>query len=148
MALLAVFTGRERLLAIVTGPAIFFRPEGLHSQSVAPIRTALLFFEQDIMAIGTTCARRLVTFVTEYHRRETFGILENDVSNISIRLHRHPTPQQTGRNEDRQTENPHSKFHRPSLVQMIISHEIDPIISRSRPQFDIIFTSPNRKIAP
>jgi len=54
MALLAVFTGRERLLAIVTGSAILFRPEGFHRQRVAPIRTALLFLEQDIMAIGTT----------------------------------------------------------------------------------------------
>ena len=139
MALLAVFTGRERLLAIVTGSAILFRPEGFHRQRVAPIRTALLFLEHDIMAIGTTCARRLVTFVTEYHRRETFGILENHVSDIAIRLNRHPTPQQPGRNEDRHTENSHSKFHSPPFVQMIISPEIDPIISRSRPQFDIIF---------
>ena len=117
MALLAVFTGGEGLLAIVTGSAIFFRPEGFHSQRVAPIRTALLFLEHDIMAIGTTCARRLVTFMTEYHRRETFSILENDVSDISIRLHRHSAPQQTGRNEDRQTENPRSEFHSPPLFK-------------------------------
>ena len=111
MTLLAVLTGGEGLLAIVAGSAIFSRLEGFHSQRVASIRTALLFLEQDIMAIGTTRACRLVTFVTEYHRRETFGILENDASDIAIRLHRHPTPQQTDRDEDSQTENPYFNFH-------------------------------------
>jgi len=111
VALLTIFTGGKCLLAIVTGTAIFSLTESLHGQSVAPIRTALLFLEHDIMAIGTTRACRLVTFMTEYHWRETFGVIKNDVSDITIRPNCRPTPQQTARNEYRQTQNPHSNFH-------------------------------------
>ena len=93
MALLAVLTGGESLFAVVTGAAVFSLSEGFHGQSVAPIRTPLLLLEQDIMAIGTTRARRLVTCMTEYHRSETFGVLEKDVSDITIYLARHSTPQ-------------------------------------------------------
>ena len=112
MALFAVFAGGEGLLAVVTGAAVFSIAEGFHGQGVALIRTSLLFLEHDIMAVSTTRARRLVTFMTEYHRCKTFGILENDVSNIAIHLNYCPTPQQTGRYENRHTENPHSHFHR------------------------------------
>lgn len=112
MALLAVFTDGEGLFAVMTGPAIFPAPQSLHVQGVIHVGTVLLFLEQDIMTVTATYARRLVTLMTEHHRRETFGILEHDYSGSIIRLNRRSTPQQTNCNEYRHTENQLSNFHR------------------------------------
>ena len=112
MALLAVFTGGERLFAVVTGPAIFALAEGFHGQSVARIGTARLLLEQGIVAGTATHSRTFVGIVIERYGSETFGILEDDFSGSAIRLNRRPTPQQTNHNEHRHTGNQHPDFHR------------------------------------
>jgi hypothetical protein len=106
MALLAVFTGREGLLAVVTGTAILALAEGFHGQSVANIGTPLFFLEQGIMAVATTRSGTLVGIMIKRYGRKAFGILEYNFSGPIIRLNRRPTPQQTRRNKYRQTENP------------------------------------------
>ena len=112
MALLAVFTGGERLFAVVTGPAIFALAEGFHGQSVARIGTTRFFLEQRIMAVTATHSRLFVGIMIEQHRSKAFGIFEHDFSRATICLNRHLTPQQTSRNEDHHTENPYSNFHK------------------------------------
>jgi hypothetical protein len=112
MALLAVFTGGERLFAIVTGPAIFTLAEGFHGQGVIHVGAPLFFLEQGIVAGTATYSCTFVGIMIERYGSETFGILEHDFSGPVIRLNRRPTPQQTGRDEDGHTKNQPSNFHR------------------------------------
>jgi hypothetical protein len=133
MALFTTLPYRKRPGSIVTDPAEFSLAERFHGQGVAHIGTALFFLKQGIMAIATTHARRLVILMAEHHRGETFGILENDVSTITIRLNRPdgPAPHQAGRNEYHQTENPCFEFHK-FLFQGDVPFKINFIISCSR----------------
>ncbi len=95
----------------MTGAAIFTLAEGFHGQSVACICTARFFLEQRVMALVAFHSRRFMLAMIEHHGSEAFGILEYDFSTITLRLNRRPTPQQTGRDEYRQTENQHPNFH-------------------------------------
>jgi hypothetical protein len=131
VALLAISPDRKRPGTVVTGPAKFSLPEGFHGQGVIHVGTSLFFLKQGVMALAAFHSRRFMLTMIEHHGSETFGILEHDVSAITLRLNRRPIPQQTGRNEYRQTENPYSKCHRIPF-QNDDPFEIDTIISRSR----------------
>lgn len=101
MALFATAPNRKRPIPVVAGPAEFSLAEGFHGQGIIYVGTALFFLEQGIMTVAASYASRLVILMTEHHRGESFGILENNVSGITIRLHRldGPAQKQAGRDE-------------------------------------------------
>lgn len=78
MALLATAPHRERPRTIVAGAAEFSLAESLHGEGVVDIGASLFFLKQGVMTIAAPQALFLVFCVIEHHRRETFGILEND----------------------------------------------------------------------
>ncbi len=88
MALFTTLPYRKRPGSIVTGPAEFSLAEGFHGEGVVGVGTAFFFLEQGIMAVAASYASRLVILMAEHHRGETFGILENNVSDLTFRLHR------------------------------------------------------------
>jgi hypothetical protein len=70
--------------------------------------------------------------MAEHHRGKTFGILENNFSDLTIRLHRRdrPAPKPASGEEYYQADNPYSKCHRIPF-QNDDPFEISFIISRS-----------------